>query len=122
MIRAPLFYGKVVDHKVALDNVARWRAYLASMEGKRIELVLREKRDVRSGEQNKYYHAVVVGMISEYTGHTPEETHEILKKHFRIESTARLKTQEFEALMDRIRSWAGDMFGINIPLPNQVDY
>jgi len=121
-MRSPIFYGKVVDHKVALDNVARWRAYLASMEGKRIELVLREKRDVRSGEQNKYYHAVVVGMISEYTGHTPEETHEILKKHFRIESTARLKTQEFEALMDRIRSWAGDMFGINIPLPNQVDY
>ena len=121
-MRSPIFYGQVKQGHIKLDNALRFKEYLVSFEGRRVELVLREKRDVRSGEQNKYYHAVVVGMISEYTGHTPEETHEILKKHFRIESTARLKTQEFEALMDRIRSWAGDMFGINIPLPNQVDY
>jgi len=121
-MRAPIFYGKVIEHKIALDNVARWRAYLASMEGRRIELVLREKRDVRSLNQNSYYHKIVIGYISEGTGHTPEETHEIIKQHFKIESTAKLKTQEFEDLMNRIRAWAKDFLDINIPLPNQIDY
>ena len=121
-MRAPIFFGKVDKGRISLDNKARFAPYLASFEGKKIELVLREKRDIRSGEQNAYYHAVVISMITEETGHTPEEVQEIVKDHFCVRSTTTLTKREFEDLMQRVRGWAKEFLNIDIPLPNEVDY
>lgn len=92
----------------------------------------------RSNPQNKYYWSVCIGIISEHTGFTPEETHEILKykflkdgkliKHrngniyteFFTKSTAQLDTKEFEEYLSQIRIWASSDLGAYIPSPNEA--
>lgn len=122
MMRAPIFRGKVSQGRIKLDNPGRFKEYLASFEGKKIELVLRERTVERSDRQNAYYHGVVVKMISDKTGHDPEETHQNLKEHFKIITTTKMKTTEFQEYIERCRRFAAEFLELNIPDPNQVDY
>jgi len=121
-MKAPIFRGKVEGGRIRLDNRDRFRPYLASFEGKRIELVLRERTEQRSEQQNAYYHAVVVKMISNDTGHDPEETHRTLKEHFKIGTTTKMKTVEFQEYIENCRRFAAEFLGLNIPDPDSVDY
>lgn len=90
----------------------------------------------RSNNQNRYYWGVVINMLSEHTGFTPSEMHEVLKYRFlsypRIlisktpekvliaKSTTNLTTKEFEEFMTRVRQWASIDLGLWIPEPNQA--
>ena len=88
----------------------------------------------RSGQQNKYYWAVVVGEIAKHTGHDPEQIHELLKFnlspkwHFQAgmvgggvpTSTTRLDTLQFVEYTERCRMWANEFLGLQIPLPGEV--
>jgi hypothetical protein len=112
------------------DQLAR---FYKSREGKFVQITVREQGRPRSTNQNKYYHAIVVGMIADETGHDPEEIHEILKAKFlprqftvfngeEVEldkSTTRLSTQEFEEFLDRIRAFAAQELCLLIPLPHE---
>lgn len=90
----------------------------------------------RSNSQNSYYWSVCVGLISEHTGFTPDETHEILKNRFLSEpktlqlktktqmvfvtrSTTELDTKSFEEYLSKIRIFASMELGIWIPEPNE---
>lgn len=90
----------------------------------------------RSNPQNRYYWSVVIGTISEETGYTPSEVHEIIKHKFLTEvrllnrkdkvvelkvsgSTANLDTKQFEELMSQIRIWASSELSIFVPEPNE---
>lgn len=92
---------------------------------------------VRSNPQNKYYWSVCVALISEHTGFSLEETHEILKNTFLSEpktlelkskpqivfiakSTTGLDTKTFEEYLSKIRTFASLEFGLWIPEPNEV--
>jgi hypothetical protein len=95
---------------------------MQGFEGRRVELILREKRTTRSDSQNAYYHKIIVDMLAEHTGHDHDEMHEALKKQFNIQSTAKLKTQEFEDYISRIKIWAVQFHGVVLPDPNSVDF
>lgn len=93
----------------------------------------------RSNPQNSYYWGCMVQILSEETGYTPDEVHEIIKHKFLTErrlyhggkpnykvteleysrSTASLDTKEFEELMSKIRQWASIDLGIWIQEPNE---
>lgn len=94
------------------------------------------KKD-RSNNQNRYYWGVVVNELSEHTGFTPDEVHEILKHKFLWKvlfvkaksgtdkvlvgkSTAQLTTAEFENFMRDVRQWASIELGVWIPEPNEA--
>ena len=121
-MRAPIFRGTIKDGKIVLDNRDRFRDYLPHFEGKRIEMIVRERRPWRSEEQNRYYHGVIVAMLSEHLGYEKVEMHDILKQQFHINSTADLKTREFQEFCESVRMWAAKEFNMAIPDPNQVDY
>lgn len=92
----------------------------------------------RSNPQNKYYWGCVVDILSNETGYTKTEIHDIIKYKFLSEthiyksqksqveeiritkSTTALDTKEFEELMSDIRVWASTRLGIFIPQPNEV--
>ena len=92
----------------------------------------------RSLPQNKYYFGVVLKELSELTGDSKEQWHEMIKRKFLTEyhivkskngqiekmesnrSTKELNTKEWEDLMSRIRIWASSHLGIWIPEPNEV--
>jgi hypothetical protein len=121
-MRPPVFRGMVKDGKIILDNQAGFSSYRAKFEGQRIEVILRARNVSRSDQQNKYYHGVVVSMIADHLGYEKEEMHELLKKQFKVESTARLKTAEFKEYVDDIVRWAASDLGIPIPDPHEIDY
>ena len=120
-MKAPIFRGKVEKGRIVLDNRDRFRIYLASFETKRIELVLRERTEQRSEQQNAYYHGVVVKMISDATGHDPQETHQKMKDHFKVGTTTKMKTAEFQEYIENCRRFAAEFLSLNIPDPNSVD-
>lgn len=114
------------QHKQAIAG------YLQSREGKDVILRLGKPVKVRSNNQNRYYHGVVVKILSDDTGHTTEEMHEILKAKFLgrkfvtigsvevevTKSTTDCTTEEFEHYLEQIRAFAATNLGIRIPLPN----
>lgn len=118
------------------------RAFDASVSGLRdgweVELTVKRLRATRSLEQNAYYWGVVVQMLSEHTGYTPEDIHELLKAKFipkRLAvcdgngviqgefvlagSTRSMNKLEFGEYMDSVRQWAADALDVVIPDPNQ---
>lgn len=121
-MRPPVFHGIVSKGKIKLDNKPRFMEYLAGFEGNRVELVLRKRNPGRSEQYNRYYWAVPVVIIGDYLGYEAEEMHKVLKEKFNVESTARMKTDEFQEYIGKIVRWAAQEFGLHIPDPESVDY
>ena len=92
---------------------------------------------IRSIPENNYYWGVVIPLISETSGYSKNETHDLLKSLFlkdvrhiklpngtvkevtKIKSTAELKTTEFEEFLTECRTWASLELECFIPLPNE---
>jgi hypothetical protein len=93
----------------------------------------------RSNPQNRYYWGCVVQILSDETGYTKDEVHDIIKRKFLTEkrlyqggkpnfklqelefskSTTELDTKEWENLMSQIREWASMELGIYIQNPGE---
>ena len=130
----PIFLAKVNNSTLQLETPDKFRNYLYSLKGQQVEVVVRLPRKDRSIPENKYYFGVVVHLISEHTGYTPEEVHEFLKLKFlskiivlagkdeRIpRSSTELSTKEWEKWMTEIREWTAMDLGFYIPEPNQSE-
>lgn len=137
---AAVFAGDVTkDVQLLLDDKAAFRRTLTKLTGKRVELVLRLPRKRRSSQQNRYYFGVVLAMLAECVGEdfdTREEReafHEaVAMKFLRIADhpvtkaprrlrTPNMDTGEFSRYVERIRRWAAEDFGLDIPDPRHVD-
>ena len=85
----------------------------------------------RSNPQNRYYFGVVLNLIADEIGHTPDECHEIFKAKFlpvkQIKvggkiyhipgSTKELMTVEMEEYIEKIRRFASINLSLAIPDP-----
>jgi hypothetical protein len=133
-MNTPIFTGIIEKGTLTLDNPQRYLVQLASLNGKKIELILRKRRGQRSLQQNSYYWGVVIEILSKHFGYDPEEMHEALKFHFlkirndkspdlvSVKSTTRLSTDEFNEYVNRVVRWAAQEYGVFIPDPRQVEY
>jgi hypothetical protein len=126
-------FGKVNEAgKLFLANGTAFKQEIASLRNKRVYLTISENKPPRSNQENRYYWGVVLKLVSQTTGYTPEEIHELMRYMFLpkkevmgqeiIGSTTELKTNEFEDYLTRIRGWAQEKLNIRIPLPNEVEY
>lgn len=104
-------------------------------EGDDVRIEIRQRVKARSNNQNRYMWGVVYEIIASDTGHTPEEIHEYCKAKFlpRIffapkkgieeleltKSTTTLSTFDMEEYLERVRAWAGQELGLQIPMPNE---
>lgn len=102
--------------------------YASRKPGKYI-LEIKRAKEKRSLSQNKYYFGVVVKILSDETGYTSDEMHQILAQKFLgyqksgvkfYQSTTKLDTLEFEVYLEKIRSWSFSEHGIHTPLPNEI--
>jgi hypothetical protein len=121
-MRGPIFRGKVERGRIVLDNRNGFQTHLASFEGKRVELILRERTAERSDSANKYYHGVVVAMLADHLGYTKQEMHATLKEQFGIVSTTKLTIQEMQDYITQVIRFAATEFQIYIPDPDSVEY
>jgi len=110
------------------DDFVKWLGTFAP--GTKIEVILKKHEERCSDPQRKYYWAVIVKMIAEYTGHEPDEIHDTLKFKFLkerdvrgieyVKSTESLTAGEREEYHEQCRKWALIVLGVKIPLPNEV--
>jgi hypothetical protein len=127
---APVFHGRVLGGKLCLERKEEFGARVRSLEGKPVDLVLRQHRRSRSGQQNRYYWGVVLAIFGASVGYSAEELHEALKHKFlrdhpespipRVRSTTDLNTKEFSEFVEKVRKLAAEM-GCPIPSPGEAD-
>lgn len=126
----PVFTGTVIQGQIKKDTPQRFVDYVQTLEGKQVEIIVRNKKAQRSNNQNNYYFGVVCKLLGDYFGYEPDEMHEALKLKFlqvgacdvpTLKSTTKLNTAEFEEYLERIRRWAAVDYGITVPLPNEVE-
>ena len=108
-------------------------------EGAEVEVEVTIRRATRSLPQNAYYWGVVVHLVSEHTGYTPDEVHEFLKMKFipkRLAiadgngevcdefvlagSTRKMNTIQFGEYMEECRRFAAETLDCYIPDPNEA--
>lgn len=125
----PIFYGEVKNGKLTLEDKEKRDNYLLSLSG-RIEVTYKKPQKQRSDAQNKYFHAVIVKMLSDHTGYETEEIKEMLRGLFLSyeikigekivkvgRSTASLSVSEFEELNSKCRRWASQTEGVELYIP-----
>jgi len=134
----PKFIGIIKENRLIIDDLGNFKEYLKSLEQRKVEIIVKEYKTQRSSNQNRYYHGVVVKLISDHTGHTSDEVHELLKsmflkKHLDVDtkegqqrftivrSTVSLNTKEMEEYLAYIRMWASMDLSLSIPEPNEVE-
>jgi len=101
------------------------------------EMIAQEKLQ-RSNPQNRYFHGVILPILSDVSGYTTDEMKNIVKGLFLkyemmiktkdgfrevsiIKGTSELKTDEFEKFTEEIRRWAALELGCIIPEPNEKE-
>jgi hypothetical protein len=124
-----IFHGTVLNGKLKLDNRQGFSRLVQMLEGREIEIRLAKRRKARSSPQNRFYWGVLIRMMSEHTGHLPDEVHEGFKHHFlvdridtglpRVRSTSSLTTEEFSRYVDDCVQLSAEM-GVIVPDPASV--
>ena len=128
------FKGSVKNNIFIPDQIEAYQLNINKFEGKEVWVTLGGVKKTRSLNQNRYYHGVILKMISDETGYTPEEVHEVIKARFLPipitlggvgiipGSTTDLSTDEFELLMGKVRKWGDTELNLYIPEPNEVPF
>lgn len=138
MSQIPIFHGRVTeDARLELLEAERdrRRIWLQTLAGKPVEVVVRRVRTQRSLDQNAYWHAVPFAILADYWGEDMETTKLlVLGEKFgwrdlgdgrRIPmkpSTSALTVEEGDQLTEWMPPWAMTNFGVEIPLPKEVDH
>jgi len=121
-------FGTVKNGKLILNNERRFNDNLNIFEGEDIEIRIKVRTNNRTTEQNSLYWKWI-NIMSEETGFTKEEMHELVKYKFlkrtsinnkgveevKLKSTTTLSVKEFTKLMDDILYWSNNTLNINLP-------
>lgn len=144
-LKTQRFNGIVKEGKIVLDDPQAMVRTVSFLEGLRVVLTLARWYKKRTLSENNYYWAVVVQMIADHTGNTPEQVHKGLGEMFwpdeeaptftlgkrvfssEAKSTTEFNTAEFEEKMKLVRNWAATSpddptdpgLGLYIPEPNE---
>jgi len=132
----PVFLARVEEGKLVFEQTHRVRRHVRSLEGKLVEVVIRRLRSLRSIQQNKYWHAVPVTIMSEYMGEDHMATHyallgECFGYHWNEKlykeipnrgSSSALTVEDFSHLIEWCPPWALHEYSVEIPLPNECEW
>tara|TARA_B110000908_G_C10170548_1_gene410605 strand:- start:14 stop:412 length:399 start_codon:yes stop_codon:yes gene_type:complete len=126
--------AKVVKCRLHFSDIERLNQDVCRYEDKIVEVTIKEYKPKRSNQLNQYYWGVVVKLISEYTGYTKEETHELLKQTFlkkkiliddewydTTDSTTKLNNKEMLEFIDEVKIWASQTLNVYIPDPHEKE-
>ena len=121
-------FGKVLKGKLNISNRQSFVDALDKLEGKDVEIRIRERSANRSREQNSLYWKWI-DIMSKEIGYSKQEMHELIKYKFLkrntiddngseevlVKSTTTLTSKEFSRFMNDIYFWSNDTLNINLP-------
>lgn len=135
----------VRDEIVASAHVKRGRLWISNRkvfdqqiravpEDWQLEVVVHRLRATRSTQQNRYWWGVCIQLVSEHTGYTPDEIHELAKQmfipkklaicdgngeivgeHVMGGSTRTMNTAQFTEFIETFKRWAAETLNVYIP-------
>ena len=134
--------GSIKDGRLFIRDRAAFDSAVSSLkDGTQVEIELVRMYATRSLSQNALYWSVVVELLSQHTGYTPEEMHHWLKVKFLPRtmavstkggdivaefvvggSTRKLKTHEFSDYIEAIKRWAAEDLDVYIPDADERGY
>lgn len=135
----PVFAGHVdASARLGLLDAEKGkrRAYLITLAGEDVEIVIRKPRKKRSNKQLRYWFGVPMTLLSGKTGYTKMQMHYLcLALCFGVVNDAatgreipvvpaskHLTTKHFAELIEWVGPWAFETYdGLQIPLPNEID-
>lgn len=132
--------GRIRNGRLSLDHERAFKQQCSGLDPRwALEVIVKRLRANRSVLQNRYYFGVIIAAIAEYTGYTPDETHDVLKAMFIPKkmaicdgngevvneivlggSTRKMNTKEFSDYCDTIKRWAAEELHIAIPDADEV--
>lgn len=135
---APL-YGTVTNGVLVCDLPGRYAATLRALEGKRVELIVRERKSTRSAAQLAWHWAVAIPLMAQTLGYDRnehEKLHYALVEKFggtefdarmgtaipKITASRQMNTKVFSEFVAWEVGWAAEYLGIVIPLPDERDW
>lgn len=135
------------EGKVMFRDPEAWERFKIPFRGKPAQLILKRVTKLRSRQEEKYYHGIVVQKIAEAMCIERQEAHEFLKSMFlkteertpsgaryeRVMSTTELGDKAYREYWEQILRWASLLtkddglgpdsgLGLYIPYPNEVDW
>lgn len=125
--------GKIIIDGTSGNELKRVFDKLKTLKSDgRYRIFILDTKLLRSTSQNRYYW-FGIGIISEHTGISTEDLHELLKHKFNLKtsqlgnelieygsSTKLLNTLEMTQYIDKIRQWSQDTLNCYIPSPNEM--
>ncbi len=135
--------GHIKNGRLLIRDRKAFDACVAGLrDGWEVEIEISRLRATRSGQSNRFYWGVVLKTISDHTGYSAEEVHDLMKakflpKHLAFTdgngevveqfvlggSTRKLDTGEFSEYMNKIIEWAaGEPLCLYIPDSEQAGY
>lgn len=136
----PVIASAVIQHgRLKVRNRLTLDEQVAGLRhGDEVELRIERKHATRSLNQHAWYWGCLVQLVSEHTGYSPDEIHEIYKAKFLPKrlavlngngdirgefviggTTTRLNKLEFGEFCEAIRRWAAEELDVVIPDPEQ---
>ena len=137
MIMTPLYYGTIENGVIKISQGERglFKAYLATLEGKEVQVAVEERKDQRTTNQNAYLWGVVYKLICDHTGDDAKSFHEWAKDKFLGKKTIVVRGEErqvtrstteltkdefFDVYVEPLRRWAAVELECVIPDPERV--
>lgn len=123
------FRFKIKSGKMEEFNRDLLRNHLSKCKDGRYIMTIEKDHPTRSGQENKFYWGVILKIIGDELGYTPEECHAIFGERFLsyekngrqfVKTTTKLKTVEFEEYLEKIRRFAAMDLNIYLPVPNEA--
>lgn len=131
--------ASVKDGRLFLRNRRAFDQQVAQMPEKwTLEVTVKRLRATRSIQQNRWYWGCIIELLSEHTGYSPDEMHEVCKAMFIPKKVAlqdgngeikeelviggssrSLNTLQFGEYCEAIRRWAATELDVNIPDPTE---
>ena len=134
----PVFKAVIRDLKLILDDRAFFRGCMAVFpNGSEVEVIVRKPKERIVDPLRKYYFKVVAKMLADFTGHSKEKVHEMMKIKFASEkdpatgllmvesvfsNESEMPVEDKEAFILEVRSWSSDYLELIIPERQRVDY
>lgn len=126
----PLFRATVNAGILNFQDKAGFAQHVRGLEGKLVEVIVKKYTVKRSSPQNRYFHGVVLPMITDAMGEQNQDyVKDALKWHFlrktlpggleTVRATSELNTEEFTDFIEKCRHLAAEMYGIDIPDPSK---
>jgi hypothetical protein len=134
----PVFHGVVEKGVLVLEPRERYQrsGWLKSLEGQPVDVTVKRHYNKRSDKQNRLWWGIIVPLIAQETGYDKHE-HEavhyaLVAKCFGVIQDERLgelpkvrssqmTTAQFTELIEWAVRWAATEFGMNIPLPGDME-